>query len=79
MLGDTDTARAGVNRTMRGLREGDRRELYLGLVLSGLAYLQRTKPRKVLIYRQEIKDGEAVVIRNAKPGQPKVEITNPKG
>ena len=78
VLGDTDIARSGVTRTWHGLRERDRREFALGLVISGLAYLQRTKPRKTLIYRQEIKEGSAVVVRNTVPGQPKVEIENRK-
>ncbi len=78
LLGDESTARVGMSRAARGLRSGDRRELIIGLTLSGLAYLKRTRPRKELVYRQEIKRGSAVVIRNTEPGQPPVVVENPK-
>ena len=78
LLGETDVTRAGVDRVVRGLRAGDRRELTMGLILSGLAYLKRSKPTKTLVYRKELKEGSAVVIRNAKPGQPPIVVENPK-
>lgn len=74
VLGDSDVARAGADRAFRGLRQRDKRELALGLVLSGLTYLQRTKPRKSLVYRQELKEGSTVVIRNTVAGEPTLEL-----
>lgn len=78
LLGDTDMSRAGIDRMVRGLRAGDRRDLTLGLLLGGLAYLKRSTPEKTLVYRKELKKGSAVVIRNTKPGQPPIVVENPK-
>ncbi len=77
VLGGTDVGRAGLARSFRGLREGDRRELAIGLVLTAIAYMRRTRSEKTLVYRQEIKEGRGVLVRNAKPGQPRAEVTNP--
>ncbi|MDX1469750.1 MAG: hypothetical protein R3258_10455 [Acidimicrobiia bacterium] len=78
LLGDSDFTRAGFSRVVRGLRAGDRRELAMGLILSGLAYFRRSRPEKTLVYRTELKEGSAVVIRNTAPGQPPVVVENPK-
>ena len=77
LLGGSDAREAGYERTLKGLREGDRRELYLGLALSALAYLQRTKPRKELLYRKEVPEGSALVIHNKKSGNPRLQIIKP--
>lgn len=76
-LGGSDAREAGYNRTLRGIREGDTRELYLGLALSALAYLQRTKPRKQLLYRKEVAEGSALVIYHKRSGNPRLEIVKP--
>lgn len=77
LLGGSDAREAGYERTLRGLREGDTRELYLGLALSGLAYLRRTKPRKELLYRQKVPEGSALVIHHTKSGSPRLQIIRP--
>lgn len=78
-FGFTQPGPEGMRRTLRGMREGDRRELLFGLALAGLAYLQRTKPRRQLIHSQTIPEGSTVVIRNTEPGKPHLEITEPEG
>lgn len=77
LLGGSDAREAGYLRTMRGLREGDNRELYLGLALSALAYLQRTKPRKELLYRKKVPEGTALVIHHTRSGKPRLQIIKP--
>ena len=72
-----DPKRAGLRRSMRGLREGDDRELYLGLALTALAYLRSTKPRKQLIYRKTVSEGSALVIHHKRTGAPRLEIRRP--
>ena len=78
VFGDSSAAEAGVVRTLRGLREGDRRELYLGLGLSAISYLQRAKPRKELLYSKGLPEGTALVIHHKKSGSPRLEIVRPK-
>lgn len=78
LWGTSDARRLGVDRTLRGLRQGDRRELGFGLALSALAYLQRTKPRKQLIHREMVPQGAAVVIHNRESGEPRLEILDAK-
>lgn len=68
----------GRRRALKGLREGDNRELLLGLALVGLAYLQRTAPRKQLIYRKEVPEGSALVVHHKRRGDPKLEIIKPE-
>lgn len=77
-LGTSDAARAGRLRLLEGLRYGDRRQLYLGLALSAVAYLQRTKPRKILIHRQTLPEGTALVIHHTRSGTPRLEIVKPR-
>ncbi len=76
--GGSDAREVGFDRTLRGLREGDSTDLYFGLALSALAYLQRTKPRKKLIHRQTVPEGTAIVIHHKKSGNPRLEIIKPK-
>ncbi len=78
MWGSSNAREAGFDRTLRGLREGDSTDLYFGLALSALAYLQRSKPRKQLIHRQSIPKGTALVIHHKKSGNPRLEIIKPK-
>lgn len=77
VLGGSDARQAGYDRTLRGIRQGDRRELYLGLALSFLAYLQRSKPRKELLYRKTVPEGSALVIHHKKSGNPRLQIVKP--
>ncbi len=76
-LGDVDPLRAGVARSLRGLRQRDRRELWLGLALLALRYLRRSRPRPELIHREVIKDTEILVIHPKSPHDPKLEIRKP--
>lgn len=75
--GGSTAREIGFERTLKGLREGESRDLYFGLALSALAYLQRTKPRKELIYRQTVSEGAAVVIHHKRSGNPRLEIIKP--
>ncbi len=76
--GGSDARAVGFNRALRGLREGDSTDLYFGLALSALAYLQRSRPRKKLIHRQSLPEGTAIVIHHKKSGNPRLEIIKPK-
>ncbi|MGD2044544.1 MAG: hypothetical protein PVJ28_12945 [Acidimicrobiia bacterium] len=77
-LGSQDPKAEGQRRALRGLREGDNRELFLGLTLAALAYLRNTAPRKRLIYRKEVPEGSALVIHHKRHGDPKLEIVKPE-
>jgi hypothetical protein len=76
-LGTSDPRKEGYRRTMKGFREGDYRELSMGLALTAIAYLQDTKPRKELIYRRTVPEGSALVIHHKKRGTPRLEIIRP--
>lgn len=65
-------------RVMQGLREGDERQLYIGLSLLALSYLRRTQPRKKLLYSRSVPEGTALVIHNKGSGDPRLEIVKPK-
>jgi hypothetical protein len=78
VFGASSARQAGRARTLRGLREGDRTETYMGLALTALAYLQRTKPKKELLYRKTVPEGTAIVIHHKKSGTPRLEIVKPK-
>jgi hypothetical protein len=73
-----DPKRDGLRRSLKGLRDGDYRELSLGLTLTALAYLRSTKPRKQLIYRKTVSEGSALVIHHKRTGAPRLEIVKPK-
>lgn len=77
LWGTSDARELGFDRTLKGLREGDNRDLYFGLALSALAYLQRTKPRRKLLYRRTVPEGTALVIHHKKSGSPRLEILKP--
>ena len=76
-FGGSDAKSEGYRRSLKGLREGDYRELSLGLALAAIAYLQDTKPKKQLIYRRDVPAGSALVIHHKKRGNPKLEIRRP--
>lgn len=76
-LGNRDPRDEGLRRTMRGFREGDQRELYLGLALTALAYLRRSKPQRELLFRKSVPEGSALVIHHKKRGAPKIEVIKP--
>ncbi|HEY4606352.1 MAG TPA: hypothetical protein VIH55_01795 [Acidimicrobiia bacterium] len=77
LFGIRDTGLAGVDRTLRGLRTGDQRELFIGLGLAALTYLSRTKPRRRLIYRRRVPAGSALVIHHRRRGDPKIQVIKP--
>ncbi len=68
----------GRMRVFQGLRERNDRELMIGLSLMAFSYLRRTKPRRQLLYRREVRDGSALVIHHRSSGEPKLEIVKPK-
>ena len=76
--GTSDAKQVGFDQTLKGLREGRRNDLIIGLAISGIAYLQRTQPKKKRIYKQEVKEGSALVIHNTKSGEQRLEIVKPK-
>lgn len=76
-LGTTTFAATGLQRSMRGLRTGDQRELYIGLALLAFAFLQRSAPRKELLYRKTVRKGSAIVIHHRAVGGPKIEVRKP--
>jgi hypothetical protein len=76
-LGSTDVKHEGRQRTLRGLRENDNRQLYIGLALTALHYFRRTRPRRELIYRTEVREGAALVIHHRSSGQSRLEIVKP--
>ena len=77
-LGYRDPREEGIRRALGGLRRSDRRDLFVGLALTALAYLRRTGPRRQLIYRKKVPKGSALVIHHKKRGAPKLEIVKPK-
>jgi hypothetical protein len=77
LLGIRDLAAESVNRTLRGLRTGDQRELYTGLSLAALAYVRRTRPRRRLLYRKSLPEGSAVVIHHKRRGDPRIDVIRP--
>ncbi|MGC2240922.1 MAG: hypothetical protein WA726_08785 [Acidimicrobiia bacterium] len=77
LLGWGDLRSQGVGRALRGVRTGEQRDLYLGLGLLALAYLNRTAPKKRLIYRNRVPEGSALVIHHRLVGDPKIEVVRP--
>lgn len=76
-LGTTTFTATGLQRSMRGLRTGDQRELYVGLALLALAYLERSAPQKELLYRKTVAEGSAIVVHHRAVGGPKIEVRKP--
>jgi hypothetical protein len=67
----------GFNRALHGLRTGDQRSLYTGalLVAVGLWRRSRTRERRELIYRRELKEGQAIVIRPSVAGGNRIVVS----
>ena len=78
LVGSPNWGTAGLSRSLRGLRKGDQRDLYVGLGLAVLSLLRRTAPRKQLVYRRRVREGSAIVIHNRRRGAPKIEIIKPR-
>lgn len=76
-LGNRDPREEGIRRTLRGFREGDRRELYTGLALTAFAYLRRTRPQRELLFRKALPEGSALVIHHKPIGDPHFEVIKP--
>ncbi len=76
-LGGRDPNTEGVRRALAGLRLADTRELYIGLALTAFAYLQRSKPKRKLLYRKTVAPGSAIVIHHKNWGDPKIEVIKP--
>lgn len=77
VFGIGDPAQEGLTRTLGGLRRGDQRELLLGLALSGLAYLNRTRPKRRLLFRETLPVGSAIVVHHRERGAPRIEVIKP--
>lgn len=77
ILGTSRIRSAGAGRVWRGLRDGDRRDLFLGAAFLAFAYLRSSGSKKELIYRKEIPVGSAIVVRHARKGDPKIEVIKP--
>lgn len=77
-LGYRDPAEEGLRRSLRGLREGDQRELYIGLALAALAYLRRSEPRRELLFRKSVPVGSALVIHHKRRGDPRIQVVKPE-
>jgi hypothetical protein len=75
--GGRDARTEGVRRTLTGIRERDRRELYIGLALTALAYLRKTGPQRELIFKKTVPAGSAIVVHHKRSGDPKIEVIKP--
>ncbi len=78
LFGTSDLRTLGVNRVWRGLRKGDRRDLYLGAALAFFAwYRASSAPEKELIFRERLAEGSALVIHHRRRGDPQIEVIKP--
>lgn len=77
LFGSTDLKTAGYARVWRGLRVGDRRDLYLGVTLALISVLRQSSSGKELIFRKKLPEGAALVIHHKKKGDPKIEVVRP--
>ena len=67
---------APTTRIARGLRTGDQRELLTGAALLGYRLYRTRAAGRELIFRKEISEGSAVVIRSGREGELRdIEIT----
>lgn len=78
VFGSSDINRVGWQRSWRGLRTGEQRDLYLGLGLVAIGFLRRTGPRKQLIYRKTVDEGSALVIHHKGPEDPHLTVIRPE-
>ena len=62
----------GVTRSLRGLRTGDSRSLYTGVLLLAYGMWKRQRDRKELIYRKTMTPGDAVLIRAGRKGDKRI-------
>lgn len=76
-IGGGDARTEGIRRTFTGLRESDRRQLYIGLALTALTYLRKTGPQRELIFKKTVPTGSAIVVHHKKAGAPKIEVIKP--
>lgn len=77
MLDSSDLKTAGYARVWRGLRVGDRRDLYLGVTLALISVLRQDSGGKELIYRKKLPEGTALVIHHRRKGDPKIKVIKP--
>jgi hypothetical protein len=77
LIGIRDIRAASIDRTLRGIRTGDQRELYTGLGLAALLYVRSTRPRRRLIFSKKLPEGSALVIHHRRSGDPKIEVIKP--
>ncbi len=68
-FGTANPGLAGRLRVMKGIRDNESRDLYVGLGLLAISYLSRTRARKELLYRREVSAGAALVIHNKGDGR----------
>ncbi len=77
-FGETELKAVGLDRVWRGLRRGDRRDLYMGASLAALAWLRDNKSsKKELIFRKKLPEGSTLVIQHRKKGDPRIEVIKP--
>ena len=77
LIGIRDIRSASIDRTLRGLRTGDQRQLYSGLGLAALLFLRNTRPRRRLLFSKKLPEGSALVIHHKRSGDPKIEVIKP--
>lgn len=78
LLGTSDLRAAGMARIWQAMREGNRRELYIGVALASAAWLRGNwKPEKRLLFREELPAGSAIVIHHREKGDPRIEVIKP--
>lgn len=77
LFGTTNIRSHGYGRTLRGLRQNDRRELMLGLALTAMAILRDRKGERELLFRKAVPTGSAIVIHHKRRGDPKIEVIKP--
>jgi hypothetical protein len=66
-----DHVARGITRTARGLRTGDQKLVYLGIGLVLFDLLRRSRSRPALVYRRDLKPGQAVTVRLPEPAPSK--------
>lgn len=79
LIGIRDIRAASLDRTLRGLRTGDQRQLFSGLGLAALLYLRNSRPRRRLVFRKKLPEGSTLVIHHKRKGDPKIEVVRPPG
>ena len=66
----------GAARSLRGLRSGDTKSLYTGVLLLAYGMWKRNQGRKELIHRQTLKPGDAMLIRASRVGGKRLVVQN---